>query len=75
MINVRQRNNGSVKEKRLPNSNLLSLVDAEEFESPTPSTSMRCSSQLSYASILDVLYQTDKKVAITEVVMYDKDKQ
>lgn len=54
---------------------LLSLVDAEEFESPTPSTSMRCSSQLSYASILDVLYQTDKKVAITEVVMYDKGKQ
>lgn len=34
---------------------VLFLVDAEEFESPTPSTSMRCSSQLSYASILDVL--------------------
>lgn len=50
-------------------------MDAEEFESPTPSTSMRCSSQLSYASIPDILYQTGEELAITGVVMYDEGKQ
>lgn len=43
------------------------MVGAEELESPTSSTSMTRSSQLSYAPITTPSYQIDSKLAITGV--------